>query len=65
MVRVITKEYIDGRRYAVVTCSEDDTKPTTNFVQGSECIETDTGKFYLFNEDTSDWDYQCTIKEEE
>lgn len=32
-----------------------DTKPTEGYCNGTTFLEVDTGKIYLFNEDTSSW----------
>ena len=34
-------------------CDSTETKPTTNIVDGSKLIETDTGDLYLMNEKTT------------
>lgn len=37
-------------------CLSTDTKPTTGVANGSKCIEMDTGKRYMFNEEDSEWE---------
>lgn len=37
-------------------CLSTDTKPTTGVANGSKCIEMDTGKKYMFNEEDSEWE---------
>lgn len=36
-------------------CNSGDSKPTTGIVNGSTCIEVDTGKLFLFNEVAGSW----------
>lgn len=37
------------------TCKSSDSKQTEGVVNGSICLEMDTGKFYAFDEDNSQW----------
>lgn len=37
-------------------CLSTDTKPTTGIANGSTIIEINTGKTYMFDEDSSEWD---------
>lgn len=37
-------------------CLSTDTKPTTGIANGSKCIEMDTGKTFMFNEEDSEWE---------
>ncbi len=36
-------------------CLSSDTKPTDGIVNGSFCLEMDTGKFYVYNEAGEAW----------
>lgn len=38
-----------GSRMIEMSCLSTDTKPTTNLVQGSTCLEADTGKMHVFD----------------
>lgn len=62
MIREIKTELVimqEGDTQALfrkdIACNSGDSKPTTGIVNGSTCIEVDTGKVYLFNEATSAW----------
>lgn len=46
---------IGDKEYVEVFCLSTDTKPTTDIINGSELIEVDTSKTYLFNEVAGDW----------
>lgn len=35
--------------------TSDDTKPTEGYANGTSFLEVDTGKIYLFNEDSGSW----------
>lgn len=35
--------------------TSNDDKPTSGYCNGTTFLEVDTGKIYLFNEDTSSW----------
>ena len=41
--------------YVELSCDSEETKPTTGIIDGSICLESDTGKVYFFNEDSGDW----------
>ena len=48
--------YVGNEKVLVqATCMESDTKPTDGIANGSLCLEMDTGKWYGFDEDSSDW----------
>lgn len=36
-------------------CLKDDTKPTTGILNGSDCVEMDTGKVYFLDEENGEW----------
>lgn len=55
MVRTLMRVGIGDKEYVEVFCLSTDTKPTTGIINGSELIEVDTGKTYLFNEVAGDW----------
>ena len=42
-------------RIVNIACNHDDDKPTTGLANGSMCIEVDTGKLFLFDEDEEEW----------
>ena len=41
--------------YVELSGDSTETKPTTGIIDGSSCIESDTGKVFLFNEKSGDW----------
>ena len=41
--------------YTESVCLSTDTKPTTGIANGSTCIEMNTGKKFMFNEDAGEW----------
>lgn len=47
--------YGDGTLYVKVNLNSSDTKPTTGIATGSIATETDTGKSYVFDEDSGNW----------
>ena len=47
---------VDGDASLIeASCMAADSKPTTGLINGSLCIEMDTGKIYAFNEAGSAW----------
>ena len=59
---------VEGAKYIEAACNANDTKPEENIMQGSLCVETDTGKVYFFDEaqaDGSKWVEQFTFQPEE
>lgn len=48
--------YSQGKVLIEAACLSTDTKPTTGVANGSKCIEMDTGKKYMFNEEDSEWE---------
>lgn len=50
------KYYGDNKVLLDSACLSSDTKPTTGVANGSKCIEMDTGKTYMFNEEDSEWE---------
>lgn len=56
MIRV-TKEisFTEDKKYIEAFGLSTDSKPTTGIVTGSVFVEVNTGKAYLFNEDSSAW----------
>lgn len=49
-------EYFDGY------CNSDETKPTEFVADGSNVIETDTGNWWFFNEDSKSWSVMLNIQ---
>lgn len=45
-----------GKDCVEMACLSTDTKPTTGVANGSKCIEMDTGKKYMLNEEDSEWE---------
>lgn len=58
--RLIRQE--GGKGLVELYCKSTDTKPT-GYLNGSTAIEVDTGNVYIFDEDSSVWNYMCSIKE--
>ena len=50
------KYFGDNNVLIEAACLKTDTKPTTGIANGSKCIEMDTGKTYMFNEEDSEWE---------
>ena len=44
-----------SKRPCEYACKSTDTKETTGITNGSSCIEMDTGKVFMFDQDTSTW----------
>lgn len=42
-------------RIVNIACNHDDEKPIAGLANGSMCIEVDTGKLFLFDEDEEEW----------
>ena len=59
MVRILVEQtFVEGKKYIEAYCLSTDTKPVEDLVTGSFCMEVDTGKTYLFNEEAtsgSEW----------
>ena len=59
MVRLLVEQtFSSGKKYIEAACLSTDTKPVDNLITGSFCMEVDTGKTYLFNEEAesgSEW----------
>lgn len=50
------KYFGDNKVLIDAACLKTDTKPTQGIANGSKCIEMDTGKTYMFNEEDSEWE---------
>ena len=56
MIRVIEQRYYAGDSvFAVMAGNSSDSKPTAGIITGSQFIEADTGKTYLYDEDSGAW----------
>lgn len=60
MVTTIVNTAIGANGAGVVTifdirCKSTDTKPVEGITNGSTCIEVDSGKVYVFDEDAGEW----------
>lgn len=51
-----TSYYGNDKVLIEAACLSTDTKPTTGIANGSACIEMDTGKTFMFNEEDSEWE---------
>lgn len=51
--KIVNKPFNKDLRYVEIYCLSTDTKPTTGIVTGSFCMEVDTGKTFLFNEEAA------------
>ena len=54
-ISVVSVENGVAKNLATVFCDSNDTKPTSDLVNGSRLIEVDTGKCYLYDEEATDW----------
>ena len=56
MLTVTNRERITGTKDLIeAVCLSTDTKPTTGIANGSVVIEMNTGKVFMYNEDSSTW----------
>lgn len=54
MFRIVEQDVmLDDTKLITAYCSHSDTKPENNFATGSFCMEVDTGKTYLYDEEAS------------
>ena len=51
--------YADGKQNVYIALPSTDTKPT-DVATGSTCVEVDTGKHYVFDEDSGEWTEEQT-----
>lgn len=55
-VSIVGQETVsDGRIFAAVFCTSQDTKPTGIFVTGVPCMEVDTGKKFYYDQGVDGW----------
>ena len=55
-VSIVGQETVsDGRIFAAVFCTSQDTKPTGIFVTGVPCMEVDTGKKFFYDQGVDGW----------
>ena len=55
-VSIVGQEMVsDGRCFAAVFCTSQDTKPTGIFVTGVPCMEVDTGKKFFYDQGVDGW----------
>ena len=47
--------FAEGTKIVEIACHSTDTKPTENIATGSICYEANTGKKYMFDEESGDW----------
>lgn len=60
-----TTNGVDSRYYVESACNSGDTKPTGEYVTGSKCVEVDTGKIFLYDEESENtvpWIEQFSMK---
>jgi hypothetical protein len=55
MRALVENKFSDNKKYVELYGTSSDSKPTTGIVMGSVFVEVDTGKVFLFNEDSSAW----------
>ena len=55
---MVERAFTAEKKYVELFGLSTDSKPTTGIVTGSSFVEVDTGKAYLFDEDSSTWDEQ-------
>jgi hypothetical protein len=51
------KRTINGKEIADIVCLSTDVKPT-GLANGSICLEMNTGKFYVYDEENNEWKEQ-------
>lgn len=51
----VTIDFENNKVIANLYGTSEDTKPTAGYANGATFLEVDTGKIYLFNEDSSEW----------
>ena len=61
-VKAFAVESGETKYYKELACNSDETKPTADLIDGSVCLETDTGTLFFFNEDSVDWVEQFSFK---
>ena len=47
--------YVNGKNIIQIACNSGDTKPTSGVATGSICYEANTGKKFMFDEESGDW----------
>lgn len=56
MIRaIVERTFTENKKYVELYGLSTDTKPTSGIVTGSVFVEVNTGKAFLFNEDSSSW----------
>lgn len=55
MRALVEKNFNDSKKYVEIYGTSSESKPTENIVTGSVFVEVNTGKVFLFNEDSSAW----------
>lgn len=67
-MRVLVTKDVDGASgdvyYQEIAGLSTDTKPTVNVSTGSKFIAVDTGKKYVYDEDSGDWNEEPSVSEE-
>ena len=53
---------LDAKYYVEIALDSSETKPTDMIADGSIALETDTGKMYVFNENSHAWVQYKTLK---
>lgn len=54
-------DHCDVITYFEAYCNSEDVKPTKLVAEGSNAMETDTGDWYFFKEDTGEWEKKFNI----
>lgn len=55
MRALVENKFSDNKKYVELYGTSSESKPTTGIVTGSVFVEVNTGKVFLFNEDSSAW----------
>lgn len=55
MRTLVESKFVDGKKYVEIYGTSSESKPTDGIVTGSVFVEVNTGKVFLFNEDSSSW----------
>ena len=59
MIRILEERtFVEGKKFIGAAGLSTDTKPTTGIITGSSIVEVDTGKPFLFDEESSTWEEQ-------
>lgn len=55
ITKINIKATSNGKELVDLALKSTDSKPTTGIINGSLCIEVNTGKLFVFDEDATTW----------